>query len=88
MNKKLIIEASGWVGMAFVQGATVPPSIRAVMGDASGLPPLSFVLMIWVGLAFYLVRAVLQADRVYIVSNLIGFTLNSVLLALIVYPWG
>jgi uncharacterized protein with PQ loop repeat len=81
-------EILGWAGVVLIQGATLPPSIKALRGDFSALPPLSFVLMIWAGLFFYLIRAIRQRDRVYIISNAVGFLLNTVMLACIVYPKG
>lgn len=79
--------ALGWIGVILLQGATLPSMIGRLTGGAeSVLPPLSMVLMIWTGLIFYLIRAIRQKDAVYIVSNSIGALLNSILLALIVFP--
>jgi hypothetical protein len=44
------------------------------------------VLMVWAGLGLFLWRSIEIKDRLSIVSNSVGFTLNSVLLAIIVYP--
>jgi hypothetical protein len=81
-----VCEASGWIGMILVQCATVPTAIGNIMGWTDKLPPLSMVLLVWSGLAFYFVRAYAQRDRLYMTSNGIGFFLNTILLALIVYP--
>ncbi len=80
-------EILGWAGVALLQGATLPSMIGRVFGGAeSALPPLSMVLMVWIGLLLYLARAIYQRDMVYITSNAIGVFLNTVLLALIVFP--
>lgn len=76
----------GWAGVVLLQGATLPSMIGRLMGQGSDLPPFSMVLMVWTGLMFYLARAIRQNDVVYITSNGIGVFLNSVLLALIVFP--
>ena len=81
-------ELCGWLGMILVQSATVPVTIGNIMGWTNTLPPLSMVLLVWAGLALYFVRAFYQRDTLYMVSNGIGFVLNSILLALIVYPMG
>lgn len=73
----------GWIGVALLQGATLPSMIGRLSGSNADLPPVSMVLMVWAGLLFYLIRAVRQKDVVYITSNAIGFLLNSVLLYLI-----
>ena len=80
-------EAGGWVGMCLIHGATIPVTVANIMGWSDRLPPLSMVLLVWAGLALFLWRAVDRKDILYIVSNAVGFVLNSVLLALIVYPW-
>ena len=73
----------GWAGVVMLQGATLPSMIGRLTGQGADLPPVSMVLMVWMGLLLYLARAVRQKDVVYITSNAIGFFLNSVLLYLI-----
>jgi hypothetical protein len=81
-------ELGGWLGMCLIHGATVPVTVSNILGWSSQLPPLSMVLLVWAGLALFLWRAIARNDTLYIVSNAVGFVLNSVLLALIVFPWG
>ena len=50
------------------------------------LAPLSMVLMVWVGLLLYLIRAVYQRDALYMISNGIGVVLNFILMIIII--WG
>lgn len=78
----------GWAGVILLQGATLPSMIDRIFGngEAAAMPPLSMVLMVWAGLGLYLVRACRQGDVVYIVSNGIGLALNTVLMALIIFP--
>ena len=81
-------EIGGWAGMCLIHGATIPTTVGNIMGYSNTLPPLSMVLLIWGGLALFLWRAIARDDFLYTVSNAVGFVLNSVLLALIVFPWG
>ena len=71
--------------MVLIHGATVPTSLSVIMGWSSELPPLDMVLMIWAGLALIFLRAISRIDWLYLVSNAIGFILNSILLAIIVF---
>ena len=80
-------EIGGWAGMCLIHGATIPVTVSNILGYSSTLPPLSMVLLVWSGLALFLWRAIARNDFLYIVSNAVGFVLNSVLLALIVFPW-
>jgi len=84
LNKK-ISETCGWIGMILIHGATAPTSISVIMGWSTNLPPLNFILLVWLGLFLFLVRAICAKDILYIVSNAIGFSLNSLLLSLIAF---
>ena len=79
-------ELCGWLGMILVQSATLPTTLANLLGFSNQLPPISMVLLVWTGLALYFVRAYYQRDILYMFSNGLGFVLNSILLALIVYP--
>lgn len=81
-------EIAGWLAMVMLHSNTVPTTIALILGYNATLPPLSMVLLTWAGLALYLWRAVYQKDILYMVSNGIGFMLNSVLLAILVFPPG
>ena len=83
MMKKTLAEIGGWIGMVLIHGATIPTSVSVIMGWSSDLPPLDMVLMIWAGLFLFFLRAVAQVDWLYLVSNAVGFALQSVLLAII-----
>ena len=78
-------ELAGWVGMIMIHGATLPTTLSVILGYSTNLPPASMVLLVWSGLFLFLIRAVAQNDKLYIVSNAIGFFFNSILLALIVF---
>lgn len=86
MNKKLLGEIGGYAGMILLQAATLPAIVGAILNPATAdLPPLSMVLMVWVGLLLYLIRAIVQRDRLYMISNGIGVVLNFLLLNIIVF---
>ena len=82
---KNIPELCGWVVMVLIHGSTDPTSISVLMGWSTNLPPLNFILLVWLGLFLFLVRAIYARDMLYIVSNAIGFALNSLLLSIIAF---
>ena len=84
-SEKIIGNVSGWAGMVCIQSATLPVTYKILIGESTHVPPISMVLMVWIGLVLYLVRAVIQKDTIHIVSNLIGFITQSTLMALIVF---
>jgi uncharacterized protein with PQ loop repeat len=79
-----ITETCGWLGMVLIHAATLPTSLGVILGYSDKLPPLSMVLMVWSGLFLFLIRALGRNDKLYIISNAVGFFFNSILLALIV----
>jgi hypothetical protein len=83
---KRIFEAGGYLGIALIQGATLPSLIGVLMGWSQELPPLSMVLMVWAGLFLFLLRSVYNRQWLYIISEGVGIGLQSVLLACIVFP--
>jgi uncharacterized protein with PQ loop repeat len=88
MNDKMIKKLgalSGWVGMVLIHGATLPTTLSVILGYSSTVPPVSMVLLVWTGLFLFLIRAIVNKDTLYIVSNAVGFFFNSILLALIVF---
>jgi hypothetical protein len=86
MNKKVLGEIGGYAGMVLLQGATLPSIFAAIINPAAAdLPPLSMVLMVWVGLLLYFVRAYVQRDYLYMISNGIGVVFNFILLVILVF---
>jgi|TARA_R110001583_G_scaffold193483_1_gene362071 hypothetical protein len=83
-NSKKFAEICGWIGAVLIHSATVPTSLAVIFGANPNLPELSLVLLVWSGLILFLIRAISQKDMLYIVSNLVGFILNSILLLIIV----
>ena len=78
-------EACGWIGMLLIHSATLPVTIGIILGYNNNLPPVSMVILVWSGLFLFLVRAIGNNDKLYIISNAVGFFFNSILLALIVF---
>jgi uncharacterized protein with PQ loop repeat len=76
---------SGWAGLALIHGSTLPTIIQALATGSSPDLPLSLVLMVWSGLALFLVNAILTRNMLYISSNAIGFAGQSVMLMLVLF---
>lgn len=86
LSTSKVFEGGGYVGIALIQGAALPSIIGVLCGWSHSLPPLSMVLMVWLGLALFLARSIYNRQMLYIVSELCGLLLQSVLLACIVFP--
>lgn len=84
-NDQRLQETIGWIGMVLVQCASFPTLYMLAAGHTVSLPDLSLVLLLMTGLALYFWRAVLQRDRVYMVSNAVGFAVQSAMLSAIIF---
>jgi hypothetical protein len=80
-----ISEFGGWVGMILIQSSTIPVSISIIRGNVERIPPIDMTVMVWVGLFFFLLRAIANKDNLYIVSNSVGFFFQTILLILIAF---
>ena len=81
---KTFAEICGWLGAGLIHFATIPTTLGVILGNNPRLPEISLVVLVWSGLMLYLIRALARKDWLYIISNAIGFFLNSILLIIIV----
>jgi hypothetical protein len=81
--KNKLAEIGGWIGMILIHGATIPTSLAVIMGWSDHLPPIDMIVMVWLGLLLFFLRALARFDWLYLVSNAIGFILNTIILVLI-----
>lgn len=81
--KANIFELCGYAAIVLIQGATMPAMLQRIITGSGQLPPLSMTCMIWSGLCLYLIRSIARKDTVGIVSNSIGFFMQSIMLAFI-----
>ena len=70
-TKRNIIAA---FGILLIQGALLPSHL------SGHFPDLSLPVLIFLGLLCYLYKALLDNDWVYILSNVIGLTLNGLMI--------
>ena len=77
-------EIFGWLGLLCIQIATIPTIIKGIYGNSVILPSLDMVIFIWVGIVLYLIRNIINKDILYIASNLINLTTQSILLVLVI----
>lgn len=80
INIARLANISGWLGMILILSSTLPTVLGIALGYSKDVPPLSMILLIWVGLILYTFRSVIIKDKLYITANLIGLFLYSILL--------
>lgn len=83
--KKVSAEGIGWLGVMFLHCATVPSILSLIFGISDGLPSLDIVLLIWVGLFLFFIKALINRDMLNIITHGIGFFVQVVLLGVVIF---
>ena len=81
----LSAETLGWIGVVLVHLATIPTMVAVLTGMTEKLPPIDIVVLLWMGLLMFFVKAVLSKDLLNIITIGFGFFVQATLLALVVF---
>jgi hypothetical protein len=79
-----VASVSGWLGLALIHGSTLPTIIGSLQSGTTPDLPASLVIMVWSGLALFLVNSIIRKDWLYMASNGIGFAAQSIMMLLVV----
>lgn len=82
---KISAETLGWLAGIVVHAATIPTLIALMTGLSDRTPNLDIVLFAWAGLVLMFFRAVVLKDVLNIVTIGLGFIVQAVLMALILF---
>lgn len=83
--KDLSSNTIGWIATVMLHCAFIPSIISVLMGISDKLPTVDVVLFVWAGLFLYFIRSIIIKDTVNIITGGIGFFVQAILLALIVF---
>ena len=82
---KISAETLGWLAAIVIHAATVPTLLALMTGLSDRTPNLDIVLFAWAGLVLLFFRAVILKDILNIVTIGLGFIVQAVLMALILF---
>jgi len=82
---KISAETLGWLAAIVVHAATIPTLLALMTGLSDRTPNLDIVLFAWAGLVLLFFRAVILKDILNIVTIGMGFIVQAVLMALILF---
>jgi hypothetical protein len=82
---KISAETLGWLAAIVVHAATIPTLLALMTGLSDRTPNLDIVLFAWAGLVLLFFRAVILKDILNIVTIGLGFIVQAVLMALILF---
>ena len=78
-------ETFGWLAAIVLHAATVPSMLAVMAGLTDRLPGVDLVLLVWTGLTLLFVKATIQKDMLNIVTIGMGFTIQAVIMAMILF---
>jgi hypothetical protein len=83
--RKVSAETLGWLAAIVLHAATVPTVLAIMTGLSDRTPNLDIVLFLWAGLVLLFLRAVVLKDILNIITIGVGFMVQAVLMALILF---
>jgi hypothetical protein len=78
-------ETVHWLAVLCLHAATAPNLIGLMFGMTDTMPPIDIVAIIWSALLLLFLKAVLQNDRLNMVTIGLGFMAQAVAMALIFF---
>jgi hypothetical protein len=78
-------ESIGWLGLVLLHAALIPTFLAVMAGVTDKMPPIDLVLFIWAAMVTFFLRAAILKDIVNILTIGVGFIVNAVFMALILF---
>ena len=82
---KISANALGWMAVILLHAATIPGLLAMLTGLSDRPPYLDIVLFVWAGLVLLFMRAIVLKDTLNIITIGLGFIVQAVLMALILF---
>jgi hypothetical protein len=82
---KVSAETLGWLAVVIIHCATIPTLLALLTGLSDTVPNLDIVLFMWTGLVLLFARSVVLKDMLNIVTIGMGFTIQAVIMAMILF---
>lgn len=82
---RISADTLGWLAAIALHAATVPTLLALLTGLTDSTPSVDVVLFLWLGLVLLFGRAVILKDLLNISTIGLGFVIQSVLMALILF---
>jgi len=82
---KISADTLGWLATIVVHCATIPTLLALLTGLSDNVPNLDIVLFAWAGLMLLFGRAVVLKDTLNIITIGLGFMIQAVLMAMILF---
>jgi hypothetical protein len=75
----------GWLAVVVIHCATIPTLLALLTGLSDSVPNLDIVMFMWAGLVLLFFRAVVLKDMLNIITVGLGFIVQAVIMAMILF---
>lgn len=82
---RLSADTLGWFAAILIHMATIPTLVATAAGLSDKMPPVDMVLFMWAGLLLLFARATILKDSLNIITIGLGFAVQAVLMALMIF---
>jgi hypothetical protein len=82
---KVSADTLGWLAVVLIHCATIPTLLALLTGLSDTVPNLDIVLFMWTGLVLLFFRAVVLRDFLNIITIGLGFIVQAVIMAMILF---
>jgi hypothetical protein len=82
---KVSADTLGWLAVVVIHCATIPTLLALLTGLSDTVPNLDIVMFMWAGLVLLFFRAVVLKDMLNIITVGLGFIVQAVIMAMILF---
>ena len=82
---RISADTLGWLAAILLHAATVPTMLALMTGLSDRPPSLDLVLFVWSALVLMFLRAIVLRDNLNIITIGLGFIVQAVMMALVLF---
>jgi len=82
---KVSADTLGWLAVVVIHCATIPTLLALLTGLSDSVPNLDIVMFMWAGLVLLFFRAVVLRDMLNTITIGLGFIVQAVIMAMILF---
>lgn len=82
---RISADTLGWLAIILLHCSTIPTLLALLTHLSDKTPSVDIILFVWAGLVLLFGRSILLKDTLNILTNALGFIVQAVLLAMIVF---
>jgi hypothetical protein len=83
--RQVSIDGVGWTALIALHAVTVPGLFGLMTGITDDTPPIDMVIILWMAMALFYIKAILERNVISLIIIGLGFIMQSILMALVFF---